>query len=320
MINTRPSSLPGMTLPGRRGLGAIAVALACVLVPLAMPSPATAAKRAVTNDRYTGTEDTVLRVKAPQGVLANDRIRHDVRRLVVVKAPHHGTLKLGRRGALRYRPAPNWSGRDTFLYRAVDRQGRRSVAVVRIEIKPVDDPTTTVDDVATVLEDGVVTGNVLANDSDIDSKLAILEHNASRAPGSFAIRPNGDWTYAPAADWNGLAVVGYATTTGALGTLRITVTPVDDLAITQPDFATVHEGGTTSGNVLTNDTDVDSVLRVRPDFTIASPDSTGDFSLESDGRWTYRNDEGPGTVTVTYWTTDGVPGTLTITVTAPPPA
>ncbi|QWF22429.1 tandem-95 repeat protein [Nocardioides sp. LMS-CY] len=304
-----------MTLPGRRRLGAIAVAIACALAPLALPSPAAAAKRAVTNDRYTGTEDTVLRVKAPQGVLANDRIRRDVRRLVVVKAPRHGTLKLGRRGALRYRPAPNWSGRDTFLYRAVDRQGRRNVAVVRIEIKPVDDPTTTVDDVATVLEDGVVTGNVLANDSDIDSKLAILEHNASRAPGSFTIRPNGDWTYAPAADWNGLAVVGYATTTGALGTLRITVTPVDDPTVVVDDFAAAVAGGPmVTGNVLSNDIDVDSALSVVDD-AFSGP---GDWGIDPDGTWRYTPDpvEG-GIVTVTYTTNTGAVGTLRIEITAP---
>lgn len=310
-----------MKHPGRHRLGAIAVALACALAPLVLPSPAAAAKRAVTNDRYTGTEDTVLRVKAPQGVLANDRIRRDVRRLVVVKAPRHGTLKLGRRGALRYRPAPNWSGRDTFLYRAVDRQGRRNVAVVRIEIKPVNDPTTTVDDVATVLEDGVVTGNVLANDSDIDSKLAILEHNASRAPGSFAIRPNGDWTYAPAADWNGLAVVGYATTTGALGTLRITVTPVDDPTVVVDDFESVTEGGLVVGNVLTNDVDVDTRLSIgRWDVQEPSEEAgpIGVFSGKPDGSWSYEDGAGgTGEVVVTYTTNTGATGRLTITVTAP---
>ena len=305
-----------MTLPGRRRLGALAVAGACALAPLVPAPPVVAAKRPVSNDRYTGTEDTVLRVTAATGVLANDRVRRSVRRLSVVKAPAHGLLVLTRRGGFRYRPAPDWSGRDTFLYRVVDEQGRRSVAMVRIVVRPVDDPTTAVDDVATVDEDGVVTGNVLANDTDVDSPLRILEHQASRAPGSFSIRPSGDWTYAPAADWNGVAVVGYATTTGALATLRITVRPVDDPTQAVPDFATVAAGQSITGNVLSNDIDVDSTLAV-VGHVIDGPAYR--WGIDPDGSWNYtahQTETDP--FTVTYTTNTGAVGRLTITV-APAP-
>ncbi|MDF1604561.1 Ig-like domain-containing protein [Nocardioides sp. YIM 152315] len=306
-----------MGLSGTRRFGAATIALACVLGVLAVLAPSASAARLVRNDRYTGVEDTVLRVKASHGVLANDRVRRAVRRVVVVKAPRHGTVKLGRRGAIRYRPTADWSGRDRFLYRAVDRRGRRSVAVVRIEIKPADDPTITVDESAGVLEDGVVSGNVLVNDSDVDSPLRILEHNAARAPGSFTIRPGGDWTYAPAADWSGTALVGYATTTGALGTLTVTVTPVDDPTVTKDDSASVVAGGgQITGNVLTNDSDVDSALRVTSfAFDAGDDDDPVPFGWDPDGTWYFTpGSSWRGSAIGTYTTNTGATGTLTITV------
>jgi hypothetical protein len=304
-----------MELSGRR-VGAALVALACVVGLLILAGPATAAVPLVRGDSYRGTEDTVLRVKAKAGVLRNDPVRRLAKRLDVVKDPAHGTVVLGRRGGFRYTPVADWSGRDTFLYRVTDKKGRRSVAVARIQVRPVDDPTITVDDVATVAEDGVVAGNVLANDTDVDSTPRILEHNDARAPGSFTIRPDGGWTYAPAKDWNGTALVGYATTTGALGTLTITVTPVDDPTIAVDDFATVAPGGTVTGNVLSNDVDVDSTLSVPTWVPVDSADGPlGSFAGNPDGSWTYEDfGADTGDFVVTYTTNTGVTGTLTITV------
>jgi hypothetical protein len=304
-----------MNPPGRRRIGAAAVVLASVVSVLAVSAPAESATRLVRNDHYTGAEDTVLRVPASTGVLANDPVRRAARRLSVVKAPARGTVVLGKRGAFRYRPAAEWSGRDTFLYRVVDARGRRSVAVARIEIRPADDPTHTSDDAATVAEDGVVTGNVLANDADIDSPLRILEDNHGRAPGSFEIRPDGDWTYAPAANWSGVATIGYATTTGGLGTLTIAVTPIDDPTLTESDVRSIPvDSPQVSDNVLSNDVDVDSSLSVIA-FDLVPEDDGNSFGWDPDGRWYYEPRPGwTGTETGTYTTNTGATGVLTITV------
>lgn len=295
------------------------VALAGIVAPLALVAPPAAA-RPVRNDRYAGTEDTALRVTASAGVLANDHVRDSVRRLTVVKAPAHGELTLGRRGGFRYHPAADWAGRDTFLYRVVDERGRRSVATVRIAVRPVDDPTVALDDTAAVDEDGVVSGNLLANDADVDSPLRVLEHQPSRAPGSFSVRPTGEWTYAPAADWHGVALVGYATTTGALATLRITVRPVDDPTQVIDDAETATFGTVVvSGNVLANDRDIDSPLTLAD--LVIDDGATSVYGWDPDGTWRYYPPPTwSGRATGTYTTSTGAVGRLTITVVPAPPA
>ncbi|MFC7495626.1 MULTISPECIES: Ig-like domain-containing protein [unclassified Nocardioides] len=297
-----------MSLWGTRRVGAVAVAVACVLGTLGLAAPADSAVRLARNDTYLGAEDTVLRVKAAGGLLANDPVRRHTRRLSVVERPAHGRVVVTLRGGFRYRPAANWSGRDAFRYRVVDRRGRSSVAVARIDVRPVDDPTAVRDDATTGTEDTVVTGNVLANDVDIDGAPRVLQHNDARAPGSFSMRPGGDWTYTPAVDWSGVARVGYATTTGGLGTLTITVRPVDDPTTVVDDVATVMLGDTASGNVLDNDTDVDSVLTVI-DAVIGDPN----LRIEPDGSWTYNAVSAAG-ASAAYTTNTGAIGHLTITI------
>ncbi|RFQ09337.1 hypothetical protein D0N87_35130, partial [Pseudomonas sp. ATCC 13867] len=56
--------------------------------------------------------------------------------------------------------------------------------------------------------------------------------------------------------------VTYTTNTGSSSTLNITVTPVDDASVLAPDSNTVDEDNTATGNVLSNDSDVDDVLSV----------------------------------------------------------
>ncbi|RFQ07425.1 hypothetical protein D0N87_36040, partial [Pseudomonas sp. ATCC 13867] len=64
-------------------------------------------------------------------------------------------------------------------------------------------------------------------------------------------------------DWNGsVPEVTYTTNTGSSSTLNITVTPVDDASVLAPDSNTVDEDNTATGNVLSNDSDVDDVLSV----------------------------------------------------------
>ncbi|MFV7772725.1 hypothetical protein ACNPK7_20470, partial [Shewanella marisflavi] len=57
-------------------------------------------------------------------------------------------------------------------------------------------------------------------------------------------------------------VITYTTNTGESATLTINVTPVDDPSILANDSNTVSEDTIASGNVLDNDSDIDSELSV----------------------------------------------------------
>ncbi|MDB5898012.1 MAG: tandem-95 repeat protein, partial [Ramlibacter sp.] len=170
---------------------------------------------------------------------------------------------------VRFAPAPDWNGTATGLsFRAWDQSGgtagltsatigtldnsspySSTTAAASVTITPVDDPTTVIADTKTVAEDNPASGNVLANDTDIDTVLAVASYrvagNATVFPagqgaviagtGNFTLAANGNYNFTPLPNWNGaVPVVSYTTNSGVIGTLSITVTSVNDLPVATP--------------------------------------------------------------------------------------
>jgi VCBS repeat-containing protein len=79
-----------------------------------------------------------------------------------------GSVLLNADGTLTYSPGPDFNGIDTFTYTIADGRGGTSTATVTVVVAGINDPPVARDDTATVAEDGQVTFNVLANDSDVD--------------------------------------------------------------------------------------------------------------------------------------------------------
>ncbi len=216
-----------------------------------------------------------------------------------------------------------------------------------------------VDDTGTAVESGGLnngtagsnaTGNVLTNDTDVDSVAngetkAVVDFATVAAPattvtagnsingnyGSIAIGSNGAYTYTideTNAAVQALRLTGQTLTdafvytmTDAAGatsqaTITITITGMNDTPIAVDDTDTAVEAGglnngaagsNATGNVLTNDTDVDSVAngesKTVVDFaTVASPATTvtagnsingnyGSIAIGSNGAYTYTIDE-----------------------------
>jgi len=85
-------------------------------------------------DSYTTAEDTALLVNAP-GVLENDTdVDGDALTAVLVSGPSHGTLTLNANGSFTYMPALNYSGADSFTYKANDGQADSNVTTVNLTI------------------------------------------------------------------------------------------------------------------------------------------------------------------------------------------
>lgn len=88
----------------------------------------------VNNDSYSTNQNTLLRVAAP-GVLGNDSdAENDPLTAVLVRGPAHGTLTLNADGSFRYQPATNYSGNDSFTYKANDGKADSPVATVQIKV------------------------------------------------------------------------------------------------------------------------------------------------------------------------------------------
>jgi VCBS repeat-containing protein len=120
------------------------------------------------SDAYTTTEDTNLNVAAP-GVLSNDvDVDGDPITASVNQYPLHGTLTLSPDGSFGYAPAENYNGQDSFTYDVSDGVAT-STAAVFLAITSVNDSPTALDDSASTDQDTpVTTGDVLANDTDLE--------------------------------------------------------------------------------------------------------------------------------------------------------
>ncbi|GAB3458977.1 hypothetical protein GCM10027321_15640 [Massilia terrae] len=152
---------------------------------------------------YGTDEDVKLVVDAAHGVLANDADPNgDALSAVLVNGPAHGTLKLNADGSFEYLAAANYNGADSFSYQASDGFGGLSaVTKVDLSVAPVNDAPVAVADAAAVLENGTVTIEVLANDSDVDGDaLAIVLGSLKSALGATLKIDHGKVVYAADAE------------------------------------------------------------------------------------------------------------------------
>jgi VCBS repeat-containing protein len=164
-------------------------------------------------------------------------------------------------------------------------------------------------DAARVGEDGLLSagGNVLANDTDVDSGTVL----AVAAPGTYAgtygslnLAADGSYTYtlnnaskavqSLAAGQTVVDSFDYAATDGqaqVASKLAITITGTNDAPVMLADSARMTEDAAgVSGNVLANDSDADAgtVLAVTNAGTLAG--SHGKLTLASDGSYAYQLD------------------------------
>jgi hypothetical protein len=92
------------------------------------------------DDAYTTTEDNTLTVAAP-GVLGNDTDPDgDALQAEKVSDPANGTVTLRANGSFDYTPNPNFSGDDSFTYRASDGSATSAPSAVHITVRSVNDP------------------------------------------------------------------------------------------------------------------------------------------------------------------------------------
>ncbi len=261
--------------------------------------------------------------------------------------PSHGILS-GTPPNVTYTPAPDYNGTDAFTFSVADKgdpSGCAPVpgpcaaplsrsATVSITVNPVNDPPVAVNDAVTINEDGTATGNVLGNDTDIDTPhgqlTAVLVSGPAHAA-SFALNADGSFSYMPAADYNGSDGFTYKANDGSLdsntATVTITVSAVNDPPVANADTYQMANDGSTlmvaPRGVLANDTDVDNPPSALT-AVLATGVSHGTLAFASDGSFTYKPFAGfSGTDTFTYNAFDGQAPSLSaaiveIAVLAPP--
>jgi trimeric autotransporter adhesin len=263
-------------------------------------------------------EDTTL--VANGNVLANDS-DVDAGDTLTVVAPGtlhgvYGELSLSADGRYRYalnNTAANVQSlhagqqvTDSFAYSSTDGLAT-SASSLTVMLTGSNDGPQAVVDIASVKEDTtlVATGNVLANDSDVDAgdQLNIVSAGLLHGTyGDLTIAQDGRYSYAlnnSAANVQSLRAgqqvtdsFAYSATDGlaiSASTLVVTVTGTNDGPQAVVDVAAVKEDTTiiVTGNVLTNDKDLDA----GDTLTVVSPGTLhgvyGELSLSADGSYKY---------------------------------
>src|SRR5436305_5580403 len=111
-------------------------------------------------DSATVAEDGTVNV----AVLANDTdVEGDTLSVASVTQGAHGTVAINPDKTVKYTPAANYNGSDSFTYTVSDGNGGTATGTVAIKVTPVHDAPVANADSATVAEDATVNVSVLAN-------------------------------------------------------------------------------------------------------------------------------------------------------------
>jgi cyclophilin family peptidyl-prolyl cis-trans isomerase len=282
------------------------------------------------NDTATVGEDSTNNTI---NVLANDTIQPGSGNVLSIASvgstSSGGTVTIASDAkSLRYSPATNFVGTETFTYIVQNQNGASSSATVTVTVNNVNDPPSAASDTFTVNEDSSNnTLNVLANDSaspDTGETLRVTAVGAGSQQGTITIVSGGTAVrYTPKANFLGTETFTYTIGDGhggtATATVSVTVGDVNDNPVATNDTATVQEDTSTDTtiNVLTNDTtgpDTGETLSVT---AVGTPNHGGTVSI-APGATSVNYKPAPnfqGTESFTYTISDGHGGTATATVT-----
>lgn len=254
------------------------------------------------NDAPVAADDIVV---TPEDVavnitpLLNDTdVDHPVNTatITIVTAPLHGTVSVSP-GVVRFSPAPDYFGSDSFVYTITDPAGAVSnPGTVSITISPVNDAPVAVNDASSTAEDSPVTIAVLVNDTDVDDAVGLSSVTLVSLPqnGTAVANGSGGITYTPATDYFGSDSFTYTIrdASGAvsnIATVTMVVNPVNDAPRATDDQVTTRQL-TINIPVLGNDTDVDNTINPAT-ILILVPPAHGVLTVSPTGLVTYTPDQ-----------------------------
>jgi VCBS repeat-containing protein len=184
---------------------------------------------------------------------------------------------------------PGQTASDSFTYTMADGAGATSTTTVGIRISGVNDAPVAADASFTTAEDTSFSGAMAATDAEGDPlTFTVL---SGPAHGILVYTANGNFTYAPAANYNGPDSFTFKANDGTadsnVATATITVTPVNDAPVAANDAYSVNEDTAltvTAPGVLGNDSDVDGDAL---SAVLVSGPAHGSLTLSADGSFVY---------------------------------
>ena len=275
-------------------------------------------------DVYQVDEDTVL-APGGLGVLDNDQdLDGDPLTALLIQDVSNGILNLAGDGSFTYTPNAEFSGVDSFVYKASDGLVESLEATATITVTAVNDPPQTTVDAYSVDEDRLLSrspmNGVLSNDTDVEGDPLTARLLIDAANGTLTLFADGSFDYDPDDDFNGVDGFTYeafdGTDPSAQTAVTITVEPIDDAPDAVTDAYEVDEDGQLIVNapgVLANDVEVDGeALTAILDQDVLN----GTLTLDPDGRFIYTPDpDFEGSDRFYYRANDGISDSNVVVVT-----
>jgi hypothetical protein len=286
--------------------GSVALSLSFVPAPNQPPVAA--------NDSTNTVEDVSVTIKA----LLNDSDGDGDTLTITSVSPTNGTASISGANVV-FTPAANFVGTATIGYSIGDGNGGNANALITITVSAANDPPVAVNDSTNTVEDVAVTIQALVNDSDVDGNpLTITSVNPTNGTASIS---GATVVFTPAANFVGIATIGYSISDGNGGNADALITV--SVANNNPPVAvndatnTVEDAAVTI-QALLNDSDVDG-----DPLTITSVSPTNGTASISGANVLFTPAANfVGTATIGYSISDGNGGSANalITVTVTPAA
>lgn len=202
------------------------------------------------------------------GTLSATDSNNDSLTFSLVTPPAHGIATVAASGAFTYTPTANFHGTDTFTFKANDGLVDSAEATVTLVVTPVNDAPKAVSISVWATEDVVASGQLQGSDVDGDRLSCSIVTNGSKGSVAIADSASGAFTYTPSKDVYGEDTFTFRVSDGAVSadaTVTVTIEPINDAPVANPDVVQVIRNSKVIISVLANDGDVDSDL-----LTVAS--------------------------------------------------
>ncbi|AOW78628.1 hypothetical protein A3Q34_18365 [Colwellia sp. PAMC 20917] len=207
----------------------------------------------VIDQNITTNEDIAVSI-----VLIGTDVDGDSLSFMWVNEPSNGTLT-GVLPNLSYTPNANFSGSDSFSFKANDGTTDSNTATVYLTINSTNDTPLVSDKTVTMLEDSSVDIILTASDSDNDKLTFVVVRQPSNG---LLTGQAPDLLFTPNGNFNGSDSFTFKANDGELDsetkTVAIDITPVNDEPQAVDDYLSRDNWDTVTIDVLLNDSDVDA--------------------------------------------------------------
>lgn len=202
---------------------------------------------------------------AGKGVLRATDVDGNALTFTKVSDPAHGQVDIdAETGIFTYTPETDYFGIDSFTYTVSD-GALSTTAALTVNVASVNDAPTATGGAATVLEGGTALGALGGSDADDNLIQFVIVDAPTKGALTNFDAASGAFTYAAAADAEGIDLFTYKITDGSgesnVAAYTMTITPVNDAPIaTAGGTLTVNEGGTSHGVFRASDADGDALI------------------------------------------------------------